>query len=329
MGAGLEFGERAFDGRTALGHVLMRTTQSPRAIPEIKAFMCAYGIFDEVSEYEGSSWVILEYANRIWSGRSFYPQMPLTFDRVFSAYHKLPIAERVREFFAFANLGGRYRKKIAPEVFLFSLWPDGRVRKDDIMQLNDHGLPFMNIMSAWIGFRTWGCWMQTPLEWRETFQEVLDITGDLHTFRHDDIVDGDDFWYLRHQTTPLISFVLGAAAWITKRNVKFDETIEWAIKGWLSLLKSCDVNLIRYGRRERKALRKNHGLMGTRLDQLVQDGGSPWGGHGSLKLKDIKYAKSPEDWSLVWYLDMEEFAGEFWQMAEEPRFQVPGAWVDD
>lgn len=327
VAAGLELNERNFNNTTAMSLILTRTTQSPRAIPEIKAFMHSLGGFEAAVGEEGSSWMLLNYASRVWRGlsvlRQVHPTVSWSFGRIFSGYHQLPFVTRVQEFYA--NPGKPWDEGLPPEIFRLSLWADGRIRKDDIDRLEQCDLPFLNIVSTWIGYRFWSEWTGEPIQWRETLRELLDIIGDLHSLRHGDI-DGDDFWYLRHQTTPLVSFVLGAAASMLGTRY-FKTEMQHAIIGWLSLLKSCKVDLVRYGRRERKALRRNHTLMETRLDDLVRNQLQEATEH--LKIKDIRYGHNPKDWSLVWDTDAEELAGEFWQMTEEPRFLVPGAWVDD
>lgn len=329
VAAGLELGERSFDNSSAVSDILMRTTQSPRAIPEIKMFMHSHGGFDEISDDDGSAWMLLNYASRVWDALSLlselHPNFSWTFDRIFSGYHKLPFVTRTRELFA--NLGPQYGHEIPPDIFRLSLWADGKIRQGDIDQLRDCDIPFMNIVSACIGFRFWCKSACPPVEWQETFQEVLDITGDLHSFRHDAVPDGTDFWYLRHRTTPLICYLLGAAAKMYILQ-DFKTVIQHALIGWLSLLERCKVDLVKYGRRERKALRSNHTLMEVRMEQLLQKRHERRGPE-HLKLKDIRYGRKLEDWSLVWDLDVEEFAMEFWQMTEEPRYPVPGAWVDD
>ncbi|RYP07837.1 hypothetical protein DL765_008990 [Monosporascus sp. GIB2] len=39
-----------------------------------------------------------------------------------------------------------------------------------------------------------------------------------------------------------------------------------------------------------------------------------------------KYGPEPEDWDVYWSEPTDEFAGDFWELVENPPLQVPGAW---
>lgn len=48
-----------------------------------------------------------------------------------------------------------------------------------------------------------------------------------------------------------------------------------------------------------------------------------------MRLASFKYGPRPEDWHLIWGVDSDEFAGEFWDLIENPPLRIPGGWVDD
>lgn len=43
------------------------------------------------------------------------------------------------------------------------------------------------------------------------------------------------------------------------------------------------------------------------------------------KLVDNEYGSRPEDWRLIWDMDIEEMAGEFWLMLDDQK-SFPGSW---
>ncbi|KAF3347841.1 hypothetical protein VdG2_04077 [Verticillium dahliae VDG2] len=47
------------------------------------------------------------------------------------------------------------------------------------------------------------------------------------------------------------------------------------------------------------------------------------------KLLELRYGPRPEDWNLIWDMDIEELACDFWEMIDEMPLPMPGAWVDD
>jgi hypothetical protein len=47
------------------------------------------------------------------------------------------------------------------------------------------------------------------------------------------------------------------------------------------------------------------------------------------RLKDIRTVKDVCDWELIWDMEVEEFAGDFWETVDSGTFGMPGSWVDD
>ncbi len=295
----------------------------------------SHGVFDEFPDYEGSSWILLSHGTHLTNILStlslVHPEKSISTSRLFSGYHQLPFPERVREHFA--KPGVPFREEIAPDIFRFSLWADGKIRKEDIQELEGHDLPIINIVAIWMSFRYWPLAEEESLKWQNILLALVEITGDLHTFRQCEsqceTAPGLEYWYLRYQATPLLTFILGTVLF-RGGSCNCMKELQNALEGWLSLLTECGVDLMKYGRRERKALRKNRAFTEITLHQLIIKGVDlSQTGLNDLKLKDIKYGRIPKDWSLVWELDAEEFAREFWDMAEEPRFPMPGEWVYD
>ncbi|KAK2003163.1 hypothetical protein LX36DRAFT_666713 [Colletotrichum falcatum] len=47
------------------------------------------------------------------------------------------------------------------------------------------------------------------------------------------------------------------------------------------------------------------------------------------KLVGFAYGPEPRDWKFTWDLDAWEYAGDFWELVENPPLHIPGGWVDD
>ncbi|WYZ37626.1 hypothetical protein EsH8_II_001132 [Colletotrichum jinshuiense] len=97
---------------------------------------------------------------------------------------------------------------------------------------------------------------------------------------------------------------------------------------WLEDVQSSGVDLAEYGRCELEQYTRNDSL---RLRRWF--GGEHLGEERfslpDLRLTSFTYGPQPQDWKLIWDLEAEEYAGEFWEHIENPPLHVPGEWVDD
>lgn len=100
---------------------------------------------------------------------------------------------------------------------------------------------------------------------------------------------------------------------------------------WLHLLQQNQVDLIAYGLHERQHIQKRHPEVG--IFRRRGPGEEFWFRFHSSgvpeRLLDIKYGPDPGDWDLIWDIDIEQMAGDFWTSLNEPEFAMPGQWVDD
>lgn len=100
---------------------------------------------------------------------------------------------------------------------------------------------------------------------------------------------------------------------------------------WLHLLQQNQVDLIAFGLHERQHIQKRHPEVGIfrrqgpdeRFGLYFHLNGVP------ERLLDIKYGPDPRDWDLIWDLDIEQMAGDFWTSLNEPEFPMPGQWVEE
>ncbi|KAK2023479.1 hypothetical protein LX32DRAFT_644571 [Colletotrichum zoysiae] len=96
--------------------------------------------------------------------------------------------------------------------------------------------------------------------------------------------------------------------------------ISRAVLMWLHDVRSSGIDLDEYGAAVRKQYLENAWLHTMRWNL--------YGGRGT-RLVALTIGSMPEDWKLHWDFDDEEFAGEFWEMVENPPLRIPGGWVDE
>lgn len=221
------------------------------------------------------------------------------------------------------------RRPIPVKALCYYLWPGGVIQKEDIKQFEQSYIPFMNMIAFMISsaydFR------ERPefFEWQGIVRETLCVSEDLHYFfRHSSAIP-TRLLSVVYEGTPLLGYLLSRSknrprhlrnSWKPKlRNGWKPKLMHRRLLEWLSLLEECQVDLMKYGKKERKTL----------MDNYITAPPREWYPMGMWYLKDIRYGAILEDWSLVLDIRVEEFAGEFWDMVEMPRFPMPGTWVDD
>lgn len=105
----------------------------------------------------------------------------------------------------------------------------------------------------------------------------------------------------------------------------FQRMLTRILTKWLEDLESAGVPLREYGRLHLAAYKssdcqyKRCEIWDVNLDQRNSEIG-PY-------LISFTYGKRPKDWELHWDSMVEEFAGQFFEMLEEQRYRIPGAWV--
>jgi hypothetical protein len=102
----------------------------------------------------------------------------------------------------------------------------------------------------------------------------------------------------------------------------WDAAIHTILLEWLSALQAGGVDLLAYGQACPFVFNtdsgEEYGVSGPREYPLR-----------TIRLLDIVYASEPEDWKVLWGVDIEEMARDFWKMIERPVDVMPGAWIDD
>ncbi|KAL3292678.1 Ankyrin repeat-containing domain protein [Colletotrichum asianum] len=99
-----------------------------------------------------------------------------------------------------------------------------------------------------------------------------------------------------------------------------------AMQFWLEDVQSAGIDLEEYGKRELAIYLKSSCTLRHRRGFGMA---GPTSTLHNMRLVSFEYGPRPEDWYLVWDPDAYEFAGEFWNLIENPPLRIPGGWVDD
>ncbi|KAI1453100.1 hypothetical protein F4805DRAFT_388003 [Annulohypoxylon moriforme] len=144
--------------------------------------------------------------------------------------------------------------------------------------------------------------------------DVIRLTPDLH-IRHRQ--------YLSPAKTPFMSVVGGICRIFDTSfsNVQSGLPSIRCLYPWLKALKIAGVDLNTYGHREHEIfIDDDHYFrapyMGRYRDPIM------------LHLVGFKFGSEPEDWEFYWAEPTDEFAGDFWNLIENPPPSIPGSWVD-
>ncbi|KAK1983331.1 hypothetical protein LZ30DRAFT_714616 [Colletotrichum cereale] len=92
---------------------------------------------------------------------------------------------------------------------------------------------------------------------------------------------------------------------------------------WIAMLSDCGVDLLSYGRQERRL--HERGSTGYRQRWYAGNLAET----ARISLIGITYGSRPEQWRLWWTWEYEDYVGEFWDSVESQAYKLPGSWVDD
>ncbi|KAI0202284.1 hypothetical protein F4808DRAFT_458886 [Astrocystis sublimbata] len=104
-----------------------------------------------------------------------------------------------------------------------------------------------------------------------------------------------------------------------------------ALQQWLVILHRAGVDLTQYGLRENELLRDEENPMVRDVKRIyfastIFTEEVTW--IGESRLYGFKVGPMPADWECYWSEPTDEFAGEFWDMVEDPTRDMPGAWCE-
>lgn len=93
-----------------------------------------------------------------------------------------------------------------------------------------------------------------------------------------------------------------------------------ALHRWLRLLRSAGIDLQHYGESEARAFRRHwHRNQAILWDHC----------HSHVRIMGFQYGVAPSNWTLWVSHFGDAYAGEFWNMVEQPPVLAPGGWIDD
>ncbi|KAL2880151.1 hypothetical protein SGCOL_004536 [Colletotrichum sp. CLE4] len=101
------------------------------------------------------------------------------------------------------------------------------------------------------------------------------------------------------------------------------------LRTWLEDLQTSGIDLEEYGRREMEIFKRDALLQDRRSRVRSTRDDGYYESYPGMRLTSFTYGPEPEDWKLVWSPEAEEYAGEFWDLIENPPLRIPGGWVDD
>ncbi|KDN63480.1 hypothetical protein CSUB01_07570 [Colletotrichum sublineola] len=157
------------------------------------------------------------------------------------------------------------------------------------------------------------------------------------------------------KSTPLISLLGGALCRLSPeiRLSEWDSIFQAVLKQWLRDLQAAGVDLLQYGRQEAlvhkftcpevrgafdsDAINASRRVVRNDLQEASKDSwmmSVDWTFDKSdrywspIRIIALYYGPEVEDWRVLWLVESEAFAGEFWRVVEAPRVTMPGSWVD-
>ncbi|KAI3322787.1 hypothetical protein HD806DRAFT_114696 [Xylariaceae sp. AK1471] len=222
------------------------------------------------------------------------------------------------------------------------------IRQEDISNLQQKHVCLLALVAFRYGPMTMRGTSYHARPWRKLSQEVIYMTDDLsfQGFGLDPTFQSGEFSNKGLKFNPVLEFLrrnqpltplftaLSYFRWETQehqvptciRDLKriMQTTLIW----WLEDLAACQVDLMRYGRRERRIFLRNEKLKqawyycGSRVEHeqspisIFED---------KVRLVDFDYGAKPSDWRLHWDTEIERYVGDFWSSVENLLPHSPGS----
>ncbi|KAK1528305.1 hypothetical protein CPAR01_12863 [Colletotrichum paranaense] len=223
-----------------------------------------------------------------------------------TTYYQLPLKVR------YAHLDWFH---VDPQILLHDIQHDGGIKPADFSVILD-----TRVKSSLESLVTWYVMMQDSDEvssWRKLVRWVVQGVSSqrLSMQMSFDATEEKPRYY-----TPLIS-ALYKTFW---DHSEYKRKTCLFLRKWLEDVQISGHDLEEYGRREMEYLKREVRLQEERLSTRFEGMIKP-----SVRLVSFTYGPEPGDWNLVWSLEAEEYAGEFWDLVENPPLHLPGGWVDD
>jgi hypothetical protein len=175
---------------------------------------------------------------------------------------------------------------------------------------------------------------------QKIFRAILHLSSNLHLTQGPFIPDRSWLRNKEVQGTPLLIYLVESSyqalgfLFIRRNPDNWTRLMNNSLRAWLRDLVAEDVDLVKYGKKERL-------LLHTRKDFRTKTFFLPFGDTGGadgrkmVTLDNIVFGPKPEHWKLVWDFHPERFLREFWNMMENPPLAMPamptmpGGWVEE
>lgn len=224
-----------------------------------------------------------------------------------TTYYQLPLKVR------YAHLDWCY---VDPQILLHDIQHDGGIKPADFSVILDTSgeSSLQTLVSFYVRIQAF----DEESSWKELVRWILQGVSSQRLSMQTSFVatKGKPPYY-----TPLISGLYDNL-W---DHSEYKRKTSLFLRKWLEDVQISDHDLEEYGRREMEYFKCEVRLREERLrtwsETMEPDSG--------MRLVSFTYGPEPKDWKLVWSLEAEEYAGEFWDLIENPPLRVPGAWVDE
>ncbi|KAI0508468.1 hypothetical protein F5B22DRAFT_398592 [Xylaria bambusicola] len=247
-------------------------------------------------------------------------------------YEKLSLEERV-QYCSLHNPDGY------AETLELLINPRGSINKDDISTLQQKSTCLLTLLAFRYGPMSMGGSVSQARLWRKLARRVIRMTEDLSyqtlglnpAFQTREFINKGlqanpvlEFLQRKQPLTPLFTalsyFRYEEQDHVTPACIRdFKKRIHTTLMWWLEDLASCRVNLLEYGRRERRHFLRNNKLKQARYHcaRRIYDEKDPKEAfEETVRLINIDYGAEPLDWKLHWDVETERYAGDFWRVVE-------------
>ncbi|KAI1419460.1 hypothetical protein F5Y12DRAFT_720685 [Xylaria sp. FL1777] len=247
-------------------------------------------------------------------------------------YERLNLEERIT-YYKLDNPDGH------TDTFQFLINPAGSVNQDDVSNLQQKNTCLLTLLAFRYGPMSMKETSYHTRSWRTLARKVIKMTSDLSyqsfgldpTFQSRECMNkghkfnpGVEFIRRNQPLTPLFTalsyFHYETEGHLTPTCVRdLKRSMETTFAWWLEDLAACRVNLIEYGRREKRIFLRNekrrraYYYCGRRIED-ERSAGCTF--EDTIRLVDFDYGAEPSNWQLHWDAENERYVGDFWSSIE-------------
>ncbi|KAH8599536.1 hypothetical protein B0O99DRAFT_610897 [Bisporella sp. PMI_857] len=226
----------------------------------------------------------------------------------------MPAKDRL-QYFDFSTV---WRRREA-DGLCYILRKDGVLRQEDVSELQREGISLLSLVAfSYMAFTD--TYTNEYSKWRKLCRKLVGMTHDI-SFKqvHTEL----DLYHMpwTPSATPLAMLIM-QDQWPIYCVSMLRSALNSKLRDWLEDLQACGVDLQNYGLVEKRIFLEN-GWFGKRWYPYRQYE------HVQVRLISFDSGATPEDWIFDWDMDAERHAGKFWESIENPKPQIPGAWIDD